>query len=115
MCLPDWTPFFNMLSTALRALGDLGDNWLNIVLLIIESTVAGDNAVGCKAPTTVGSVWTDVSGVFAERERLRVVGLTPGMYAVVISVFLPDSLALRDRASAAHPCPREASAALRIC
>ena len=82
MCVPDWTPLFNMICTCARALGDLGDNWLNIVLLIVESTVAGQAAVGCAAPTRVGSVWTDVSGVFAAREKLRVVGLTPGMYAV---------------------------------
>jgi len=82
MCIPDWTPFFNMVCTFARALGDLGDNWLNVALLIVESTVAGQAAVGCAAPTRVGSVWTDVSGVFAARENLRVVGLTPGMYAV---------------------------------
>jgi len=82
MCVPDWTPFFNMICTFARAVGDLLDNWLNVVLLIVESIVAGQAAVGCATPTRVGDVWTDVSGVFAARENLRVVGLTAGMYAV---------------------------------
>ena len=78
---PDWTPFFNILCTMSRALGDLVDNWLNMVLVVVESAVSGDAGVGCTPATTLGSVWTDVSAVFESREDLRVVGLTPTMYA----------------------------------
>ena len=82
MCLPDWTPFFNIVCTMSLALGDLVDNWLNMVLIVVERSVSGAASAGCTPATSIGSVWTDVSDVFASRESLRVVGLTPTMYAV---------------------------------
>ena len=82
MCMPDWTPLANILCAMVRSLGTLLDRWLDVALVVVESSVSGEAAAACSASRSVGSVWSAVSGVLGTREALRVVGLTDAMYAV---------------------------------
>ena len=83
MCTPDWSTLTAMTVSVFRAVGTLVDNWLNMALHYIEINVGSTSAIKCDSVSKIGTVWTEVSGIFADSvESLRVVGLTPNMYAV---------------------------------
>jgi len=81
MCMPDWTPMANIVSAAFRALGQFLDNWLNVVLMVVEKSV-GLAVDVCSTAPTLGSVWKRVGALFGATASLRMVGLTSVMYAV---------------------------------
>ena len=60
MCMPDWTPLANIVSAGSRSLGLLLDNWLNVVLVVVEKNV-GIEATVCDTAPTLGAVWARVS------------------------------------------------------
>jgi len=82
MCSPDWKPGFAIVTACLRSLGKLVDNWLNIVLVVIEHIV-GRVTVVCTQTATVGDVWDRVEDLFETKGvPLKVVGMSDSMLAV---------------------------------
>jgi hypothetical protein len=79
MCVPDFEPVWNALSSGLRFLGRGVDNWLNIAALIIEEAITGTGP-SCAAPPLASEVAAPERGLFGANETI-VVGLTPGMFA----------------------------------
>jgi len=87
MCTPDWSTLTAMTVSVFRAVGVLVDNWLNMALHYIETNVGSTTAINRDSVPKIGAVWTEVACVFADSvESLRVVGLTPNMYAVTDGV-----------------------------
>lgn len=87
MCMPDFTVWIRLLETSMRALGKLFDNWLNVILLLVESTL-GIGSVGttCANPDTVAVAWRDASHVLGSDLQQQNVGLTPSLYAITNGV-----------------------------
>ena len=86
MCAPDWRPVSMMTVAGVRALGQLVDNWLNIVLLVVEHHV-GRTTVACAQTHTVGDVWDGVADIFETKLlHLKVVGVSDAMFAVTDGV-----------------------------
>ena len=82
MCAPDWQPVFMMTAAGVRALGQLMDNWLNIILLVVEHHV-GRSTLACAQTHTVGDVWDGVGDMFATKLlHLKVVGVSDAMFAI---------------------------------
>lgn len=81
MCTPDLAPTFNFLAAGIANLGLLIDNWLNVILLIVE-TVLGGNPPQCAAGYT--GVIPDLlaaDAVFKNGPTV-LVGLTDWLYSV---------------------------------
>jgi hypothetical protein len=57
-CLPDFEPVWQMLVESIRSLGSLVDNWLDVVLLILQATLTG-TSVQCNGwfTTTFNDNW----------------------------------------------------------
>jgi len=82
MCTPDWQAGFAIVTACLNSLGKLIDNWLNIVLVVVEHNV-GRVTVVCDQTATVGNVWDGVQDLFESQGRpLKVVGMSDSMLAV---------------------------------
>ena len=82
MCAPDWSPAFLIFNSMMRSVGTLVDNWVNIMLVVVEKS-SGIATVQCDSVLSVGDVWLAASDVFEEsRHHLKVVGLSSVMYAV---------------------------------
>ena len=82
MCAPDWKPGFLIVTAGIRALGKLVDNWLNIMLVVVEHNV-GRVTVTCAQSATVGDVWAGVEKLFQAKELpLKLVGMSEAMVAV---------------------------------
>jgi hypothetical protein len=90
MCTPDFTPVFDFMAASFASLGILVDNWLNIILVIIQQALTG-TAVPCDqiSDTIISDIMkSDV--LFSNRNisRVLVVGLTHWMYALTDGQFI---------------------------
>jgi len=86
MCAPDWQPVFLIAAAGVRSLGRLVDNWLNIVLLVVEHQV-GRKTTACAQTRTVGDVWDGVGDIFETKQlHLKVVGVSEAMFAITDGV-----------------------------
>jgi len=82
MCSPDWRPGFAIVTAGLSALGKLVDNWLNMMLVVVEHSV-GRVTVACAQSASVGKVWDGVEDLFEVRGLpLKVVGVSEAMLVV---------------------------------
>ncbi len=82
MCTPDLAPTFNFLVAGISNLGLLIDNWLNVILLIVE-TVVGGNPPQCATAGYSGLIpdLLAADAVFKNGPTV-LVGLTDWLYAV---------------------------------
>ena len=86
MCSPDWNTHFMMFNSMLRSAGRLVDNFLNIVLVVMEVNL-GQVSVVCSDMQTVGTVWDGVGDMFElKHHHLKVVGISDSMFAVTDGV-----------------------------
>ena len=86
MCSPDWNTYFMILNSMIRSLGRLVDNFLNIVLVVMEVNL-GQVSVVCSDVPTVGNVWDGVGDMFElKHHHLKVVGISDSMFAVTDGV-----------------------------
>ena len=82
MCTPDWRPGFAMVAAGLGALGKLVDNWLNMMLVVVEHSV-GRVSVACAQTAAVGEVWDGVQDLFEARGLpLKLVGASQALVVV---------------------------------
>jgi hypothetical protein len=79
MCTPDVTYLTTMLVAGFRAGGVLLDNWLDFLVVVLETSFLGVTRT-CE-PTLISYVWKNASDIFAT-SAMHVVGLTPSMYAI---------------------------------
>jgi hypothetical protein len=82
MCLPDFVPAGRFLVEALRRTGQLLDNWMDVVFLIVQDTVNPGSVPRCEdeALTTV-NVNDDLHRTLFGSNATVVVGLTETMFA----------------------------------
>jgi hypothetical protein len=81
MCLPDFQPSFNMMTSGLRNLGLGMDNWINVVAIIAQKTVGLQNIPTCDE-LALGMGPADYSKELFGTSQPTVVGMTEGLYAV---------------------------------
>lgn len=81
MCLPDFEPVFNMMVAGTRNLGMLVDNWLDVSSIIIQKSFGLDPKAECDAQALLLSPAAYSRALFGTN-RVIVVGLTSGLYAV---------------------------------
>ena len=82
MCTPDFKPGFLIATSGIHALGKLVDNWLNMMLVVVEHNV-GRVTVVCTESATIGEVWEGVEDLFdAKNKPLKIVGMSEAMVAV---------------------------------
>ena len=82
LCVPDMEPFFQFMAAGLRSLGYLMNNWLDVVFVIVQSTL-GWAQISCSAellPSTLDPGPIRAS-VFGDNQTV-VVGLTGYLVAV---------------------------------
>ena len=80
MCLPDFEPTFNMLTTGLRSLGTGIDNWLNVASIIIQRSLNFMDVPTCES-LALGFGPANYSKELFGSNQPVVVGLTEGLYA----------------------------------
>jgi hypothetical protein len=93
MCLPDFEPSFNMLTTGLRSLGMGIDNWIDVASIIIQKTIGITDVPTCKALALGFGPQNNVTALF-EKKQTIVVGLTEGLYAGTIALYSCTCLTL---------------------
>lgn len=79
MCVPDVEPVFNMVVAGFRYMGQFVDNWLDVLILIVEGTLNRPSP-SC---TTVPDLLRDFNfkvNTFGSNETVMV-GMTPHMFA----------------------------------
>lgn len=81
LCTPDLSPFFNFLSFGLSSLGIMLDNWLNIVLVVVQSVLTGTSPVCDPSREINPADIMSVASIFGSNFT-AVVGLTNWLYAV---------------------------------
>lgn len=81
LCTPDAEPFFNYLVAAVSDLGLTIDNWLNVIIVILERFFTGSATTCNNLPNSL-SPTTIMQGALFGSNMTRVVGLTQWMYAV---------------------------------
>jgi len=82
MCAPDFKPGFLIATACIQSLGKLIDNWLNMMLVVVEHNV-GRVTVVCSQTATIGEVWDGVEDLFdAQDKPLKIVGMSDAMLAV---------------------------------
>lgn len=83
MCTPDVSRFFHYITAGIGAFGYVFDNWLNVVLVILQQALIG-NAPSCDLMTfgLVSDIMNDGSVFGLKSSSTTVVGLTSWMYAV---------------------------------
>jgi hypothetical protein len=79
MCTPDVSALTAILVSTFKSIGALIDNWLDTVLVVTENSVTG--VMRSCATTPLPLVWQNATDVLGTSE-IRVVGLTPSMYAI---------------------------------
>jgi hypothetical protein len=80
MCLPDFEPSFNMLTTGLRSLGMGIDNWIDVSSIIIQKTIGISDVPSCESLALAFGPSNYSNTLFGNRQPI-VVGLTEGLYA----------------------------------
>jgi hypothetical protein len=80
MCLPDFEPSFNMLTTGLRSLGMGLDNWINVASIIVQRTVGLMDTPTCESLALALGPANYSKDLFGNKQPV-VVGLTEGLYA----------------------------------
>ena len=80
MCLPDFEPSFNMLSSGLRSLGMGIDNWVDVASIIVQKTIGITDVPSCES-LAVGWGPSNYSTTLFLGKQPTVVGLTEGLYA----------------------------------
>jgi hypothetical protein len=80
MCLPDFEPSFNMMTTGLRSLGMGIDNWIDVSSIIIQKTIGITDVPTCESLALAFGPSNYSTALFGDRQIL-VVGLTEGLYA----------------------------------
>lgn len=80
MCLPDIKPPINYMVGAFRYFGNMFDNWLDMLLVILEQFFTGKSP-GCDPVPIQMSYDSEDYLIFGNRYR-TLVGLTNGMYAI---------------------------------
>jgi hypothetical protein len=83
MCLPDFEPSFNMLTTGLRSLGMGIDNWIDVASIIIQKTIGIMDVPTCES-LALGFGPGNYSTTLFGNKQPAVVGLTEGLYAGTI-------------------------------
>jgi hypothetical protein len=86
MCLPDFEPSFNMMTSGLRSIGMGLDNWINVGSIIVQNSLGIGGAPTCDllAPGFTAANYS--RDLFANRGAPIVVGLTDALYAVTNGV-----------------------------
>ena len=111
MCLPDFDPFFNLLTMALRNTGDLLDNWLDVSTIIIQVRLSSSlstrllnihltplhsrkqKSIGFDFDDECESLSMSLTPANYSRQvfgnnRVATVGLTDGLYAVTDGIHI---------------------------
>ena len=79
MCTPDVSALTVILVSAFKSIGALVDNWLDTALVVAENSVTGVVRSCTAAPLSL--VWQNTSAILGT-SAIRVVGVTPSMYAI---------------------------------
>ena len=83
MCMPDFSVAIDFWQGCVASFGQLLDNWLDIILLLVERAVGLDSSAGCEAVNVgVAVAWRSASEMLDDTLPLQVVGLTRTMYAI---------------------------------
>ena len=86
MCMPDFNTALDWLNGAIVALGQLVDNWLNMMLVFVERAWRSDANAVCLREPTMRASWDFADTYLSPELPRRVVGLTPALYAVTDGV-----------------------------
>lgn len=81
MCLPDFEPAFNMLTSGLRSMGLMMDNWLDVTSIIVQSSLGFDPGLECDSVALAITPLNRSQELFGANQT-TVVGLTEGLYAI---------------------------------
>ena len=79
MCTPDMTPGFNYLIAGVRRLGQLVDNWVNVVWLVLLGALGLPAPQCAQVPLTMTA---ELEATMFGGNETRLVGLTSGAYAL---------------------------------
>jgi hypothetical protein len=82
MCTPDFNPFFAYLVAASNSLGLVFDNWLNIVLVIVQAALTGSSPSCSQVGQVLISDLMANDDIFPKGSLTTVIGLSSWMYAV---------------------------------
>lgn len=82
MCMPDFNTAVDWLNAFIVALGQLIDNWLNMMLVFVERAWRSDANEVCLREPTMRASWDFADTYLSPDMPRRVVGLTPALYAV---------------------------------
>jgi len=89
MCTPDFNPVFQYLVASFTAGGQLMDNWVNIILVIVQEVLTGTSPVCDQIGETLVADLLSSDVLFARgSSRTIVIGLTAWMYAVTDGSFI---------------------------
>ena len=97
MCVPDFQPWIAICVGGAKYFGKLIDNWLNMCLILIETTLFKD-VLTCDQVPGIRSHWNDATHILQKStsvERpIQVVGLTDTLYAFTdgVSTVYDDNL-----------------------
>lgn len=81
LCMPDFEPSFNFLVAGLRSFGMLGDNFLDVGSIIVQSSLGFDPDLQCDQIALAITPLNKSTELFADSQT-AVVGLTEGLYAI---------------------------------
>lgn len=79
-CVPDFLPWTQMLQAAARYLGKLLDNWLDIILILVEDSLGVKSKI-CESVSGIPQNWKLSTSIF-ESTRHRVIGMTSSMHCI---------------------------------
>lgn len=83
MCMPDFNVALDFVKAAITSAGQLVDNWLDILLLLLERAIGQDSTRGCEpARVGVAVTWNSATDMLGDGLALQVVGLTRDMFAI---------------------------------
>ena len=81
MCVPDIAPTASLLRSNALALGKMLDNWLNMILVIIEQTISSTAPTCNSQDLGLQNNWNLAQNLF-QNTRIRICPLTQNLYAV---------------------------------
>jgi hypothetical protein len=79
MCIPDFEPVFQMATSGLRYIGMMFDNWLDVIVLIVEASLGRDTPECTSIPNLLAD--QSFQTTFFGANATIIAGMTPNLFA----------------------------------